>query len=97
MGMDRIEDVFGDPEKANELMRRGKANWDFVIDNYKELQEQFPGEWIAVYDGELVEHDRDLMKLYDTFGDMYGDGTLYTQYIHAPGEEVPLILNTHAA
>jgi hypothetical protein len=40
---------------------------DWVAEHYKELQEKYPDEWVAVKDKTVISHGGDVDKVEDAF------------------------------
>ena len=53
-----------DPEYAAELLNQSLKNNKFINANYKELLEQYPDQWIAVYREKVVASDRDMKEMF---------------------------------
>lgn len=45
------------------LLEESERNEKWFRDHYDELVERFDGENVAIYKGDVVDHDRDLVKL----------------------------------
>ena len=40
-----------------------ERNWSWFIEHYEELVERFDGEFVAVYQQRVVDHDEDIASL----------------------------------
>jgi hypothetical protein len=50
-------------ESAVAILSSYEENAKWVSSNYEELKKKFNGEWVAVLDNSVVDHDPDLAKL----------------------------------
>jgi len=45
------------------LLEESERNENWFRDHYDELVEKFDGEHVAIHKGDVVDHDKDLVKL----------------------------------
>jgi len=57
-------------EDALSLKRFG-GNHDYVFRNIGELRESYLNQYVAVYDGKVVDHGTDLQEIYDRLREKY--------------------------
>ncbi len=60
----------------------------WVIKNRESLRQQYPGEWIAVMDGEVLGHNSDPQALTHYLAE-WDNSFAYWEFIHTP-EEIDL-------
>ncbi len=65
-----------------------KKNLDFLNAMTPKEAEKYMGQWIAVYDGEIVAHCEGPHQVCQE-GRKAGKGSIYIRYIYAKPEEVP--------
>ncbi len=56
---------------------------------YPELRQTYPGQWVAIHDRQLVDHDEDVAPLHRRMLDRYGRMPVLIQRVtESPVEEV---------
>jgi hypothetical protein len=67
------------------------ANFTYFHYNYDRLKEEYPDEYVAVYEKQIVDHDADLDTLMERLKEKWGDLRAFViEYISA--SKVELIL-----
>jgi hypothetical protein len=70
---------------------RFAQDMDWIEDQYENLKEKFPEEYVAVFDREVIGHNSDFEKLLEELRSKYGDrvSELAIKYIY---KEQPAIV-----
>ncbi|HLC51561.1 MAG TPA: hypothetical protein VJH90_04300 [archaeon] len=72
-------------------LKMGEANMIYFSENYSELKARFPREYVAIKDGDLLDHDKDpeamMRRIHQTFDPKSGESlSIGIWYIPAIGE-----------
>ncbi len=59
----KILDLIRNPQAIGKESRQFSADGRYFADNYKRLRIQYPDEWVAIYKGSVIGHDRDQRRL----------------------------------
>tara|TARA_Y100000034_G_scaffold129807_1_gene186965 strand:+ start:1027 stop:1293 length:267 start_codon:yes stop_codon:yes gene_type:complete len=82
--------IIGDLETINESLERRRGDANYFKDNYADLSERFPDEWVAVFNQEVVGHDRDPVDLI-RFMRYKGVNDFYMERIYV-NEKPPILI-----
>ncbi|MGC9345759.1 MAG: DUF5678 domain-containing protein [Candidatus Bathyarchaeales archaeon] len=63
------------------MLEESERNENWFRDHYDELVEKFDGEHVAIYKGDVVDHDRDLAKLVERVKGKYPMGLTLFKYV----------------
>ncbi|MCH7928609.1 MAG: hypothetical protein IID03_11640 [Candidatus Dadabacteria bacterium] len=94
------EDVYNPPFRNLENYVFGTANFESILLESKkftikdeskayreqkaEIEEKYMGQYVAVYRGEVVDHDSDKSTLLHRFYDTFGNKTVYIKKVGEP-------------
>lgn len=74
-----------------EELKKFDRNVRWFQENYKELKKKYPGEYVAVYNEQVIMHDTDVKAIIDELKKRFEDiGTIVIEYIS--DEKYELIL-----
>jgi hypothetical protein len=76
------------PEMLTEPVSDAEANW--VSHHYDELWQQYPGEWIAVANERVIDHNISLVALRDALDDKGIKHPFYEKFPEA-GTEIGIL------
>jgi len=65
-------------------------NWSWFEKHYNELVEKFDGEFVAVYEQKLVDHDKELNALMKRIKSKYSADRIFVDFVSS--EKLTLIL-----
>lgn len=65
-------------------------NWSWFEDHYEELVEKFDGEFVAVHEQRVVDHDRDVSALMKRIEAKYSADRVFVDFVSS--EKLTLIL-----
>jgi len=65
-------------------------NWSWFEDHYEELVKKFDGEFVAVHEQRVVDHDRDVSALMKRIEAKYSADRVFVDFVSS--EKLTLIL-----
>lgn len=69
-------------EREKHKLRAFEENMDYFQDHYEELKKKYPNEYVAINDGDVIDHDCDPDALMDRLHNKYQDiGTFVVEPI----------------
>lgn len=76
--------------KLTTLFEEHDKNWSWFEKHYNELVEKFDGEFVAVYEQKVVEHDKELNALMKRIKSKYSADRIFVDFVSS--EKLTLIL-----
>lgn len=76
--------------KLTTLFEEHDKNWSWFEKHYNELVEKFDGEFVAVYEQKLVDHDKELNALMKRIKSKYSADRIFVDFVSS--EKLTLIL-----
>jgi thiaminase len=74
------------------VLSRYEENAKWISKHYEELKKRFRDEWIAVWKGSVVDHDRELSRLVERLRKKYPDNYNEIAVEYVTAKEIELIL-----
>jgi len=74
------------------VLSRYEGNAKWISKHYEELKKKFRDEWIAVVNGAIVDHDRELSRLVDRLRKKYPKNYNEIAVDYVTAKEIELIL-----
>ena len=56
-------------------------NWSWFMEHYEELAERFDGEFVAIYQQRIVDHDKNLRSLMKRIRKKYPLGQVLVEFV----------------
>ena len=56
-------------------------NWSWFMEHYEELAERFDGEFVAIYQRRIVDHDKNLRSLMKRIRKKYPLGQVLVEFV----------------
>lgn len=72
------------------LFEEYERNWSWFRENYGELVKKFDGEFVAIYEQKIVDHDKELSNLMERIREKYPEGNVFIDFVSR--EKLMLIL-----
>lgn len=85
-----IADESGDKDEKQKAMSREEAAYQAM---YEDLYTQYAGQYVAIYQGELVDHDEDGSQLYQRIRQQYPGQFVLITPVESTAEEKYQILS----
>jgi len=76
--------------KLTTLFEEHDKNWSWFEKHYNELVEKFDGEFVAVYEQKVVDHDKELNALMKRIESKYSADRIFVDFVSS--EKLTLIL-----
>ena len=76
--------------KLTTLFEEHDKNWSWFEKHYDELVEKFDGEFVAVYEQKVVDHDKELNALMKRIKSKYSADRIFVDFVSS--EKLTLIL-----
>jgi hypothetical protein len=76
--------------KLTTLFEEHDKNWSWFEKHYNELVEKFDGEFVAVYEQKVVDHDKELNALMKRIKSKYPADRIFVDFVSS--EKLTLIL-----
>jgi len=76
--------------KLTTLFEEHDKNWSWFEKHYNELVEKFDGEFVAVYEQKVVDHDKELNALMKRIESRYSADRIFVDFVSS--EKLTLIL-----
>jgi hypothetical protein len=76
--------------KLTTLFEEHDKNWSWFEKHYNELVEKFDGEFVAVYEQKVVDHDKELNALMKRIKSKYSADRIFVDFVSS--EKLTLIL-----
>jgi hypothetical protein len=76
--------------KLTTLFEEHDKNWSWFEKHYNELVEKFDGEFVAVYEQKVVDHDKELNALMKRIKSKYLADRIFVDFVSS--EKLTLIL-----
>lgn len=72
------------------LFEEYEKNWSWFRENYGELVKKFDGEFVAIYEQNVVDHDKELSNLMKRIREKYPEENVFVDFVSR--EKLMLIL-----
>jgi hypothetical protein len=72
------------------LFDENEKNWSWFMEHYEELVEKFDGEFVAIYQQKVVDHDKNLRSLMKRIRKKYPLSRVLVEFVSK--EKLALIL-----
>ncbi|MEM2941662.1 MAG: DUF5678 domain-containing protein [Thermoproteota archaeon] len=72
------------------LFEEYERNWSWFRENYGELVKKFDGEFVAIYEQNIVDHDKELSNLMERIREKYPGENVFVDFVSR--EKLMLIL-----
>ncbi|MGQ9597327.1 MAG: DUF5678 domain-containing protein [Thermoproteota archaeon] len=72
------------------LFEEYERNWSWFRENYGELVKKFDGEFVAIYEQNVVDHDKELSNLMKRIGEKHPEENVFVDFVSS--EKLVLIL-----
>ncbi|NAZ24805.1 MAG: hypothetical protein GU357_03475 [Thermofilum sp.] len=72
------------------LFDENEKNWSWFMEHYEELVEKFDGEFVAIYQQRVVDHDKNLRSLMKRIRKKYPLSRVLVEFVSK--EKLALIL-----
>ena len=76
--------------KLTTLFEEHDKNWSWFEKHYNELVEKFDGEFVAVYEQKVLDHDKELNALMKRIESKYSADRIFVDFVSS--EKLTLIL-----